>query len=57
MVLEVTPMFHPHAIYQIEPSLLLKVVAPIWYQEHTSLAVNRVHLGPSLELLHVHILL
>ena len=56
MVLEGATMFPPKSISQIEPWLLLKVVAPLWSSEQILRSIDNVQLGPRPELFHGQIL-
>ena len=52
VVLEVLPVFPPHDIYQLEPQLLIKVVAPLRSADRISQYIGSFYLGPSLEMFH-----
>ena len=53
MIMDIWPVFPPHALCQLEPQLLQKVGAPLQSADGVSWSVDSFHIGPSTELLHI----
>ena len=53
-VLEVSQVFPPHDLSQLEPKILLKVVSTLRSSGRIYCSIDRIHIVPSPELFHGH---